>query len=172
MMLHVPQHTTISDPLGDRQLVVGWREWVSLPSLMAEPLRAKIDTGARTSALHAQNLSIDRHAGRTVATFTIPAGPNRHERRINADVIEERAVRSSNGVEELRPVIITDLLLGRSVWPIEVTLTDRELMGFPMLVGRSALRNRCLIDPNRSFCTGMPYVATSFDHLASTTSTH
>ena len=154
MMLHKPEELKGSSRLETTQLV-GWREWVALPSIMDEPIRAKVDTGARTSALHAPDLSLHQCSGRTLATFTLTDTANT-ERLKTVEVVEQRSVRSSNGVEEVRPVVVIELVLGTSAWPIELTLTDREMMGFPMLIGRSALRNRCLIDPNRSYCAGLP----------------
>ena len=136
-------------------LIVGWREWVSLPALGEPSIKAKIDTGARTSALHAHDLEIVETDGRVIAKFAIrPTKGSGETVVVEAEVIEQRLIRSSNGMDELRPVIMTDLQMGDSTWSVEITLADRELMGFPMLIGRSALRNRCLIDPNRSFCTG------------------
>lgn len=142
----------------DKQLglgIVGWREWVELPDLAPSRLKAKIDTGARTSALHAHGLSlITDSEGVLLARFEIL--PNQRtgddSTFVEAEVLEQRLVRSSNGADELRPVIQTDLVLGDHAWKIEVTLSDRELMGFRMLVGRSALRNRFVVDPNRSYC--------------------
>lgn len=145
-------------PTGNEpSIIVGWREWVGLPLLGAASIRAKIDTGARTSALHAHDLTVESTSGKRMAHFTIrpTKGSDDGAVTVEAEVIEERAIRSSNGVDELRPVIMTSLTIGASTWPVEITLTDRELMGFPMLIGRSALRNRCMIDPNRSFCAGV-----------------
>jgi hypothetical protein len=135
--------------------VVGWREWVELQEFSAQPIKAKIDTGARTSALHAHNLELDTDGEVTIARFELLTmqGNTFESAPVEIPVLEERLVRSSNGVDELRPVIQTELTLGVDTWKIEVTLSDRELMGFRMLIGRSALRNRFLIDPNRSFCT-------------------
>lgn len=134
--------------------VIGWREWVSLPEYCEAPLKAKIDTGARTSALHAHGLELVSKDDESIARFEIL--PNQGSAdggvEIEAPVLEERLVKSSNGVDELRPVIRTDLGLGAHLWGIEVTLSDRELMGFRMLIGRNALRNRFVVDPNRSFC--------------------
>lgn len=153
-MTHAPD-----DSKGDLDAgfgVVGWREWVNLPGLSPVPVKAKVDTGARTSALHAPGLELIPCGGSLVARFEIL--PDQYTRRgsdvLEVPVLEQRLVRSSNGVEELRPVIHTELRLGSQVWDVELTLTDRELMGFRMLLGRSALRNRFLVDPNRSYCAG------------------
>lgn len=135
--------------------IVGWREWVEMPDYSSVQIKAKIDTGARTSALHAHGLELISDGDQVMARFEILPNQGRTDQStiVEAPVLEERLVRSSNGVDELRPVIQTDLTLGIDTWKIEVTLSDRELMGFRMLIGRSALRNRFLVDPNRSFCS-------------------
>jgi hypothetical protein len=134
--------------------IVGWREWVEMPDFSSVQIKAKIDTGARTSALHAHGLELIPDGDDVLARFEIlpNQGSTEQSTFVEASVLEERLVRSSNGVDELRPVIQTKLTLGLDTWKIEVTLSDRELMGFRMLIGRSALRNRFLVDPNRSFC--------------------
>lgn len=150
-----PRKSTARDSVEDRGLeVVGWREWVTLSAFCDTPLKAKIDTGARTSALHAHGLELVSQGGLQLARFEILVSQESETVgvRVEAVVEEERLVRSSNGSDELRPVIRTDLTLGAHTWPIEVTLSDRELMGFRMLIGRTALRNRFIVDPNRSFC--------------------
>lgn len=135
------------------QLVVGWREWVALPELADSVTKAKIDTGARTSALHAFDLEVVERDGIRMAEFEL------HPRqrtaadavRVAHEVHAFRRVKSSNGKAELRPVILTTARLGDITWPIEVTLTSRDEMGFRMLLGRAAVRHRFLVDPSRSF---------------------
>lgn len=136
--------------------IVGWREWVTMPEFSSASIKAKIDTGARTSALHAHGLDLVSVGDDVLARFEIlPNQTSNAERTfVETPVLEQRLVRSSNGVDELRPLIRTDLTLGSHTWKIEVTLSDRELMGFRMLIGRSALRNRFMVDPNRSYCAG------------------
>lgn len=136
--------------------IVGWREWVEMPEFLVSPLKAKIDTGARTSALHAHGLELISDGDDVLARFEIlPTQGNTNESTVvETRVLEQRIVRSSNGADEMRPVIRTDLTLGSHRWKIEVTLSDRELMGFRMLIGRTALRNRFMVDPNRSYCAG------------------
>lgn len=133
--------------------VVGWREWVGLGELLDAPIKAKVDTGARTSALHAFRLRLDRSAGIPVAHFEIH--PQQRSKagsvQVTREVVAFREVRSSNGRTEHRPVIRTAVTLGGLTWPIEVTLTARDTMGFRMLLGRSALKGRFLVDPGRSF---------------------
>lgn len=136
-------------------LQIGWREWVRLPDLGVNLIKAKVDTGARTSALHAEDVRFLVRAGRRMVRFTLH--PKQRNRRTavtaTAPVVDERIVRSSNGEQELRPVIETTIDIGGHEWPIELTLTRRDVMGFRMLLGRQALRRQVIIDPGRSFLT-------------------
>lgn len=135
---------------------IGWREWIRLPELCETPIKVKVDTGAQTSALHAFRLRIQGDPGSQVATFVM----HPHQRTIRdsvsvtTDVIGFRKVRSSNGKIERRPVIRVDAILGDVAFPIELTLTRRDEMGFRMLLGRSAVSRRFVIDPARSYVTG------------------
>jgi hypothetical protein len=138
-----------------RALVVGWREWVRLPELGVSLIKAKVDTGARTSALHAENVRIVRRGGRQLVRFTIH--PRQRSKKLAVDavapLVEERRVTSSSGVEELRPVIVTTVDVGGDQWSIEMTLTRRDEMGFRMLLGRQAVRGHVIVDPGRSYIT-------------------
>lgn len=137
---------------------IGWREWVALPDLGVTRIKAKIDTGARSSALHAFDLEHFRRRGHDMVRFAIHTLQRSSKRVIiaEAEMMDERIVRSSNGVHALRPVILTRVeLLGES-WPIELTLASRDEMGFRMLLGRQAVRGRFLIDPGRSYLAGRP----------------
>jgi len=133
--------------------VVGWREWLELPDLCPTAIKAKVDTGARTSALHAFGLRVEDVDGTAMVSFGLhpiqrsAAGAV----RVSRPVTEFRKVRSSNGRVENRPVIITPVRLGEALWPVELTLTSRDAMGFRMLLGRAALRGRFLVDPGRSY---------------------
>lgn len=138
-------------------LTVGWREWVSLPELLpSDPINAKIDTGARTSALHAWDISSRIVDGEVWLDFALHPRQrdDDHVVRASARQIDERQVRSSNGELETRPVISTDLVLGPHRYPIELTLTGRHEMAFRMLLGRSALAGRCVVDPAASHRLG------------------
>jgi len=138
--------------------VIGWREWIELPALCATPLKAKIDTGARTSALHAFSLSLTEVGDATVASFVLQPVQRSSAGAVSVElpIAGFRRVRSSNGRVETRPLVIVSVRAGRIEWPIEVTLASRDEMGFRMLLGRSALRRRFLVDPVRSFLATKP----------------
>jgi hypothetical protein len=136
--------------------VIGWREWVALPDLGVTAVKAKVDTGARSSALHAWDIElVDRDDGMW-ATFAIH--PLRHAEDVvvttQARVVDEREVRSSNGEVEVRPIIATELVLGGRSFTAELSLTRRDEMGFRLLLGRTAVRRRFLVNPGRSFLGG------------------
>lgn len=135
--------------------IVGWREWVSLPELGIDKIKAKIDTGARTSALHAFSLKPFKQNGINRITFELhPLQHNTQEVIVcTADVIDRREVTDSGGHTEERYVIVTPLTIAGQTWPIEITLTERENMLFRMLLGRSALRKHFIVNPARSFVT-------------------
>lgn len=133
--------------------VIGWREWVSLPELLSLPMKAKIDSGARTSSVHSFGTRRFSDAGTPMVEFLLHPIQRRSlpEIACTAPIKDERWVRSSNGETEKRIVVETVARLGDTEWPIELTLADRDVMGFRMLLGREAIRRRFLIDPGRSF---------------------
>jgi len=135
---------------------MGWREWLALPELKVEAIKAKVDTGAGMSALHAFGLEITGEQGNEVATFEIhPRQRNRAAAvQAKAEVLRYVRVRSSSGQSERRPVISTPVRIGDKTWNIELTLTRRDEMGFRMLLGRQAVRNRFVVDPGRSYLFG------------------
>ncbi|CAN5638164.1 ATP-dependent zinc protease [soil metagenome] len=138
------------------RLVIGWREWVGLPGLGGVRLRGKIDTGAKTSALHARGLKVEEREGREMARFRLRPdgiGPAKWL-TVEAEIVARRSVRSSNGVAEERPVISTEIVIGGRRWRAEVTLTNRGDMTYAMLIGREALRGRAVIDPGASYAAG------------------
>ena len=136
--------------------VIGWREWLAVPTLGVGPIKAKIDTGARTSTLHAFRVRPFTDGGAHHVAFVIH--PSQHSARPAIDCIapvhDERIVTSSSGHRQMRFVILVEIELGGVRWPIELTLANRDAMGFRMLLGRQALRNRFLVDPDRSFIAG------------------
>ncbi len=140
----------------DDLLTLGWREWVGLPELGIPLIKAKIDTGARTSALHAFELRPFSAHGRQRIEFRIhPQQRDRHQViTCTADVIDERMVTDSGGHKERRYVIKTPLSIGAHRWLIETTLTARDDMQFRMLLGRTALTGRARVDPARSYLIG------------------
>lgn len=135
------------------KLLVGWRETLSLPELGIARINAKIDTGARTSCLHAFKVEPFTANQETWVRFWLH--PKQHDTQeeviCEAKVIDERVVRDSGGHEEKRYVIETLLHIGDQAWPIEITLTNRENMAFRMLLGRTAMHHRIIVDPVQSF---------------------
>lgn len=142
--------------LTDDRLVLGWREWVQVPQLGLKNVKAKVDTGARTSALHAFEVRPFVDDGRQRVEFKIH--PNQHDDETVvvcvADAIDERVVRDSGGRQEHRWVIETPVNIGQHSWNIEVTLTARDEMRFRMLLGREAIRGRAVVDSSRSYLVG------------------
>jgi len=136
-----------------RKDIVGWREWVALPGLGIDRIKAKIDTGARTSALHAYRVRRFEEDGKDFVRFFVhPVQRHRlPEIECVALLLDERTVTSSNGLRERRYVIRTLLSMGEFEWPFELTLTNRDEMSFRLLLGREALRRRILVDPGRSY---------------------
>jgi hypothetical protein len=136
--------------------VIGWREWITLPDCGGSRIKAKIDTGARTSTLHAFRLEEFLHEDSAWARFEIhpEQRSSRNAIQVTMPIVEHRRVRSSNGVVQNRPVIRTTLDVLGQQFTIDLTLTNRDEMGFRMLIGRAALRRRFLVDPTRSYYGG------------------
>lgn len=143
--------------------VVGWREWLALPALGIDRLQCKIDTGARTSALHALDVETFRQSGRVHVRFRLYPlhGDERTSVRCSAPISDERQIRSSNGLREHRFVIETPMILGSIRQQIQITLADRGPMRFGMLLGRQSLIDGgWLVDPARAFVNGRPVLGT------------
>lgn len=140
----------------DGKTLIGRHEWCALPSLNIPAIRAKIDTGAKTSAIHAFNIITQRVGSKTIAHFDVhPLQYNSNKIvKCEAEVIDERKITSSNGSKESRYVINATLSLGKVMWDIELTLSDRDQLRFRLLLGREALKKGVLIDPNKSYLLG------------------
>ena len=136
--------------------VIGWREWVGLPDFGVATIKAKVDTGARTSSIHAFGLEEFRRGRREMVRFSIhpEQDSKRHEVVVEAPIVDWRKVKPSSGRSERRPVIVTTISLLGVEWPAELTLTRRDEMGFRMLLGRQAIRRRFIVDPGASFLNG------------------
>ncbi|OGT31518.1 MAG: ribosomal protein S6 modification protein [Gammaproteobacteria bacterium RIFCSPHIGHO2_12_FULL_35_23] len=131
------------------KLLIGWKEWCSLPNLHIPAIKAKIDTGAKTSSLHAYNIEPFQHEGKHWVRFSLHPiqKNNKISIRRSAPIFDQRYVTSSSGHKELRYVIKTIIKLGKRLWEIELTLANREKMMFRMLLGRDALKGKAIIDP-------------------------
>jgi len=134
-------------------IIIGWREWVALPDLDISRIKAKVDTGARSSSLHAFDIEVFSRRQRDLVRFIVHPVQRETKTTIRcvAELHEHRHVKSSSGHREYRPVIRTVLELGGERRPIDLTLTTRDAMGFRMLLGREAIRKRFLVDPGRSY---------------------
>ncbi|KXS52545.1 MAG: hypothetical protein AWU57_3068 [Marinobacter sp. T13-3] len=141
---------------------LGWREWVALPDLGINRIKAKVDTGARTSCLHAYRTEPYTENGeRRVRFWVHPVQNNLHESiECDAKVLDERTVSDSGGHKEERLVIETTLVVGDLSWPVEMTLTNRDTMRFRMLLGRTAMSGRSEIYPEASYLAGEPVLRT------------
>ena len=146
--------------------MLGWREWVALPEFGIAQIKAKIDTGARSSALHAETLEPYRKGGENWLMFTVQPKQKQNELLIecHAPIVDRRLVSDSGGHKQRRYVIETQLLFGQQLIQAEITLTNRDSMRFRMLLGRTAMNGHFIIDPNGSYLQGKPNIV-SFNSL-------
>lgn len=140
----------------DKELVFGWQEWVELPGLGLPAVQAKIDTGARSSSIHAFMIEPYGRANKPRVRFGVHPIPDQPDITVfcSAELVGQREITSSNGETELRYIIRTPMRIGGQEWPIEISLTNRESMQYRMLVGRTALRDNIIVDPNNSCVQG------------------
>lgn len=138
--------------------IIGWREWISLPDLELPPVKAKIDTGARTSALHAFFIDPYKKGKQQWIRFGIHPQQQSHEIAIECDapVKDRRIVSDSGGHKQRRYVIETKMKIGQTIFNAELTLTNRDNMKFRMLLGRTAMTERFVVNPELSYQQGKP----------------
>ena len=151
-------HQRKTKPPKAQKVPLGWREWLALPELGILRIKAKVDTGARTSSLHAFAVERFERDGEPWVRFKVHPRQRDAKTTITAEakLVDEREVRSSSGKATLRPVIVTPIRLGHYTVRAELTLVRRDLMGFRMLLGRQAMRGRFLVDPGSSYLVGEP----------------
>lgn len=133
--------------------VIGWREWVSLPDFGIPKIKAKVDTGAKTSALHADDIEVFKEGSRDRVRFTVFPTQKTHVGAValEAGLVGYKFIRSSSGHEHLRPIVRTRLKLGGYFYLVDITLAKRDLMGFRLLLGRDAVAPHFLVNPGRSY---------------------
>lgn len=136
--------------------IIGWREWLALPDLKIPKIKAKVDTGARTSALHAFWIDAYSKNHQQWIRFAMHPIQNNIEKVVECDaqVKDRRIVADSGGHKQLRYVIETPVCLGIYIYVVELTLTQRDIMKFRMLLGRTAINNRFLVNPGASYLQG------------------
>lgn len=133
---------------------LGWREWLALPELGISSVKAKVDTGARSSSLHAEAIEIFERAGKRWVSFELEPSSAvivRSAATVVLPLFDMRWITSSNGTRQKRPIVRTVIELGGLRWAMDLSLGPRGSMGFPMLLGREAIRKRFVVDPGRSF---------------------
>lgn len=149
----VPSHRRLVE-----RACIGWREWIALPGLGVTAIKTKVDTGARSSALHVSGIEHFRKGRKPWVRFLIH--PIQRDSSIvtvsEAELLDLREIKSSSGHKQERAVVLTDVQFMGETWPIEITLAHRDLMGFRMLLGREAIRGRFVVDPAVSYLGDKP----------------
>lgn len=137
---------------------IGWREWIAMPDINVPGIKAKVDTGARTSAIHTCTYELYKSGGVDRVKFSVHPLPHNTELMLEGDakLVDMREVRDSGGHTELRPFIMTRAVMGDFEWEIEVNLTNRENMKFRMLLGREGM-DPFLVNPSLSYLKGKKY---------------
>ena len=138
------------------QTIIGSEEWCAFPDMALPAIKARVDSGAKTSSIHAFNIQTFRRNGELWVSFEVHPLQNNRRTVIRCEkpVVDRRRVKSSSGVAETRYVISAPIKIGDDVWDIELTLANRDSMGYRMLLGREAMMGRVIIDPSKSFCLG------------------
>lgn len=138
------------------KVLIGWQEWCALPKLHIPAIKAKIDTGAKTSALHASDIRPFHRHGELFVHFLVHPlqQTEKYAQVCTAPVVDQRTVKNSGGHKELRYVISTTIALGEMTWTLEISLTNRDPMVFRMLLGRDALKGHSIVDPGKILCQG------------------
>ncbi len=147
------------NPTSNSLDTIGWREWLSIPELGIPRIKAKIDTGARTSCLHTCGLEIyEDNSGRERVRFTVHPLQRKPDYSVECDcpLVNQRQVKDSGGHEEIRPFILVPVTLGPYSWKVEFSLTNRDNMKFRMLLGRTAMKDRFFVNPGLSYQLGKP----------------
>lgn len=141
-----------------KKVVVGWKEKVLFPNWSEVPVIAKVDTGAQTSAIHAEQIKVFRRDGKRFVSFKLfpYAKTKKASQMIEAQLIEKRVVKSSVGTRTERPVVRATVVIGRKKFAMEITLVNRDMMGYRMLLGRNALDGRFLVDCEHAYLCKKP----------------
>lgn len=142
--------------MAKEKIIIGWQEWVSFSDLGIPAIKAKIDTGAKTSSLHAEDIEHFKKNGHNYVRFNVYPLQKNRSLTLSCEglLVDKRHVKSSCGEIEKRPVIQTHVTMGDLTWLIEINLTKRDYMGFHLLLGREALQGHILIDPAKKFLHG------------------